>query len=150
MRQFDEYSNRNFEIFECLKSGKVYYGDLAKNDSSHAAVVVTILNGVVHYFCFTSQQETVKRYVSKDPDAGVKLSDEERTLIFPESEKETFIYCGRANWCKKSETDFLQQLSTSQITLRAELPNSLFEKIKNAIKSSETFSVIQLKEMGLI
>lgn len=138
------------KTFNGLKSGKVYYGDLAKNNSSHAAVVVAVLDDVVHYFCFTSQQETVKRYVLKDPEAGIKLSDEERKIIFPESEKDTFIYCGRANWCKKSEKEFLQLLSTSQITLRAELPAALFEKIKNAIRSSETFSVIQLKEMGLI
>ena len=38
------------KTFNGLKSGKVYYGDLAKNNSSHAAVVVAVLDDVVHYF----------------------------------------------------------------------------------------------------
>lgn len=38
--------------FNSLKAGKVFYGELAKDGSTHAAVVVTIHNGMVNYYCF--------------------------------------------------------------------------------------------------
>ena len=47
--------------FNTLKAGKVYYGEFAKDSSEHAAIVVTVHNEIVHYFCFTSQELTVKR-----------------------------------------------------------------------------------------
>lgn len=53
--------------FNSLKAGKVFYGELAKDGSTHAAVVVTIHKGMVNYYCFTSQELTIKRYKQTDP-----------------------------------------------------------------------------------
>ena len=84
--------------FNGLKAGKVYYGELAKDGSPHAAVVVTIHNGMVNYFCFTSQGLTIKRYKEYDPSASLTLSEDESKNIFQNSSKTTYIYCGKSNW----------------------------------------------------
>ncbi len=135
--------------FNCLKVGKVYYGDFAKDGSSHAAVVVTIHNGMVHYFCFTSQELTISRYVRKDPNAGIALSKAESDLFFAGSNKQTFIYCGRSNWGQISEKTFLEYLSIGKVTLKAELPAELFNRIKDAIRNSKTMTADMLEEIGL-
>lgn len=134
--------------FSTLKSGKVYYGEFAKDSSEHAAVVVSVHNGTVHYFCFTSQELTVKRYTQKDPLASVTLTKTEADLIFGEQSKQTFIYCGRSNWGQLYEKEFLQLLSNGSIKLKAELPPDLFERIKNAIRSSKTMTKTILNEIG--
>lgn len=63
--------------FSTLKAGKVYYGEFAGDSSEHAAVVVTVHKGMVNYFCFTSQELTVKRYAQKEPLAAVTLTKTE-------------------------------------------------------------------------
>lgn len=136
--------------FDSLKSGKVYYGELAKDSSEHAAVVVSVFNGMVNYFCFTSQELTIKRYTDKDPKASVTLAREETNLFFPNSEKATYIYCGRSNLGQVSESEFLEKLSSGQFVLKCELPADLFERIKNAIKSSKTMTPKLLAQIGLL
>lgn len=135
--------------FEALKAGKVYYGEFARDESSHAAVVISIRDSVVHYFCFTSQELTIKRYARNDPLACVPLTREEADLFFKDSRKQTFIYCGRSNWGRISEQAFLKGLSDGRILLKAELPMPLFERIKAAICSSKTMTKVMLEEMGL-
>ena len=135
--------------FNTLKAGKVYYGEFAKDSSEHAAIVVTVHNEIVHYFCFTSQELTVKRYTQKDPLASVSLTKDESDLIFGAGSKQTYIYCGRNNWGHLYEKEFLQFLSSGRITLKAELPSDLFERIKTAIKSSKTMTKTILDEIGL-
>ena len=135
--------------FELLKAGKVYYGDFAKDSSSHAAVVVTIHNDFVNFFCFTSQTITIERFKQKDPKATLELTKQEADLFFPNSEKDTYIYCGRSNWGKYSQTEFLELLSKGQISLKAELPDDLFMRIKKAIRESKTMTPNLIKDIGL-
>lgn len=135
--------------FNMLKADKFYYGEFAKNSSEHAAVVVTVHNGTVHYFCFTSQELTVKRYSQKDPLAAVILNKSEFDLIFGGQSKQTYIYCGRSNLGHLSENEFIKLLSSGKIKLKVELPETLFERIKNAIKNSKTMTKSILDEIGL-
>ncbi|MBQ6567368.1 MAG: hypothetical protein IJR93_08025 [Treponema sp.] len=137
------------KIFDSLKAGKVYYGDFARDGSSHAAVVISVYKGMVNYFCFTSQEQTIRRYLRNDPLAGVSLTEEESGLFFPNGGKQTFIYCGRSNWGQLLEKTFLEYLSTGKITLRAELPEELFTRIKNALRNSRTLTQSNLLEIGL-
>lgn len=95
--------------FNALKAGKVFYGELARDGSPYAAVVVAIHNGMVHYYCFTSQELTIKRYNQTDPLASVTLSDEEARTVFTCSSKTTYIYCGKSNWGRLPEEEFLKK-----------------------------------------
>ena len=133
-----------------LKSGKVFYGEFAKDGSFHAAIVVTIHSGMVNYFCFTSQELTIKRYNHTDPLATITLTEDETRNIFPDSTKTTYIYCGKSNWGRLPEEDFLKNLSDGIFTLRTEISSNLLIKIKNAIKNSKTMSEKSLKDMGLL
>lgn len=142
-------SEELLQKFGSLRAGKVYYGEFARDESSHAAVIVTVHNSMVHYFCFTSQEITIKRYTKNDPLASVSLTSEESDLFFKASGKRTFIYCGRSNWGQMSESAFLEGLSSGKITLRAELPAPLFERIKSAIRNSKTMTKPLLEEIGL-
>ena len=135
--------------FNSLKAGKVFYGELAKDGSTHAAVVVTIHNGIVNYYCFTSQELTIKRYNQSDPLASVKLTEMEARNIFPDSLKTTYIYCGKSNWGRMPEEDFLKKLSTGVFTLKSKVSCELFEKIKSAIKNSKTMTPKLLKVLGI-
>ena len=135
--------------FNSLKAGKVFYGELAKDGSTHAAVVVTIHDGMVNYYCFTSQELTIKRYTQTDPLASVKLTEMEARNIFPDSSKSTYIYCGKSNWGRIPEEDFLKKLSTGVFTLKSEVSCELFEKIKSAIKNSKTMTPKLLKVLGI-
>lgn len=135
--------------FNSLKAGKVFYGELAKDGSTHAAVVVTIHDGMVNYYCFTSQELTIKRYKQTDPLASVKLTEMEARNIFPDSLKTTYIYCGKSNWGRMPEEDFLKKLSTGVFTLKSKVSCELFEKIKSAIKNSKTMTPKLLKVLGI-
>lgn len=83
------------KIFDSLKAGKVYYGDFARDGSSHAAVVISVYKGMVNYFCFTSQEQTIRRYLRNDPLAGVSLTEEESGLFFRmEESRRSYIVVG--------------------------------------------------------
>ena len=135
--------------FQSLKAGKVFYGELAKDGSPHAAVVVTIHNGMVNYYCFTSQELTIKRYNQSDPLASVRLSEAEARSIFPDSSKTTYIYCGKSNWGRIPEDEFLKKLSTGVFSLKSEISVELFEKIKSAVKNSKTMTPKLIKVLGI-
>ena len=135
--------------FNSLKAGKVFYGELAKDGSTHAAVVVTIHNGMVNYYCFTSQELTIKRYKQTDPLASVKLTEMEARNIFPDSLKTTYIYCGKSNWGRMPEEDFLKKLSTGVFFFFLKVSCELFEKINSAIKNSKTMTPKLLKVLGI-
>ena len=92
---------------------------------------------------------TVKRYSQKDPLAAVILNKSESDLIFGGQSKQTYIYCGRSNWGHLSENEFIKLLSSGKIKLKVELPETLFERIKNAIKNSKTMTKSILDEIGL-
>lgn len=132
-----------------LKAGKVFYGEFAKDGSPHAAVVVTIHDGMVNYFCFTSQKLTIKRYSQTDPLASITLTDDEARNIFPNSAKSTYIYCGRSNWGMIPEEEFLRKLSSGVFILKTEVSADLCERIKFAIKSSKTMTPKLIDMMGL-
>ena len=128
---------------------KVFYGEFAKDGSPHAAVVVTIHNGMVNYFCFTSQELTIKRYNQTDPLVSITLTEDEARNIFPNSTKTTYIYCGKSNWGRIPEEEFLKKLSNGVFTLKTEVSTDLFERIKIAVKSSKTMTPKLLKILGL-
>ena len=132
-----------------LKAGKVFYGEFAKDGSPHAAVVVTIHDGMVNYFCFTSQKLTIKRYNQTDPLASITLTDEEARNIFPDSVKTTYIYCGKSNWGRIPEEGFFRKLSSGVFNLKTEVSADLFERIKSAIKSSKTMTPKLIELLGL-
>lgn len=135
--------------FQSLKAGKVFYGELAKDGSPHAAVVVTIHNEMVNYYCFTSQELTIKRYNQSDPLASVRLSEAEARNIFLDSSKTTYIYCGKSNWGRIPEDEFLKKLSTGVFSLKSEISVELFEKIKSAVKNSKTMTPKLIKVLGI-
>lgn len=48
------------EKYHLIKAGNAYYGAFARDNSDHAAVVVSIYNDIVNYFSITSSKEFIE------------------------------------------------------------------------------------------
>lgn len=138
------------EELHLIKAGKVYYGAFARDDSDHAAVVVSIYNDTVNYFSITSSRnfiEGIQR--NRDPEAIVELTEEETKLFFPDNPKKDWIYCGIANWQIKKYKDFAADYAAGKIRLVGNATEALFRRVIKAIRGSITYTHRNLVEMGL-
>lgn len=92
-----QISSELLEKFNLLREGKVYYGEFTKDTSFHAAVVITMYNDRLNCFCITSSASYIKSVSKIDKAAVIPLPKELVSRIFIEQQKESWIYCGRAN-----------------------------------------------------
>lgn len=132
-----------------IETGNVYYGSLAKDGSNHAAVIICVTDEKVFCICLTSQKDTIQYYSTIDEFAVVKLTNEERALYFPTSDKPTWIYCGKAGLCEHYLDDFFELLAQKKIIVRAKAPTGLVSKVVIAIHQSVTFSDIEKETLGV-
>lgn len=137
------------EKFNSLKEGKVYYGEFARDTSFHAAVVITMHNDRLNCYCISSSKSFIDSVSKYDEKAVVKLSDVLVGKIFSEQRKESWIYCGKANLRTISRKDFLDMLSKRKISFREEIAEDFLSELKNAIRSSVTYSKRDLENLGL-
>ena len=144
-----QISSEFLEKFNLLKEGKVYYGEFARDTSFHAAVVITMHNNRLNCFCITSSASYIKSVSKIDKAAVVPLSKELVSRIFVEQQKESWIYCGRANLKTISKKEFLDLLSKNKISFRDEVSPDFLKQLQNAIRSSITYSKQMLSDLGL-
>lgn len=128
-----------------IEEGKVYFGNLALDGSPHCAIVAKVINGEVHYFCFTSREEKINIRRKNDPLAVLDIDDTVAKLLFPLDTKKTFLYCGRMNWQKKSVEEFMKMIADGTAEFRYKIEDDLYSEIKNAINSSVTLSKAEKK-----
>lgn len=136
--------------FGLVKKKNSYYGAFAKDGTDHVAIVVSIYNNTVHYFCITSSEDFINARLLSDPDAVVSLEMKETVIFFPNDTKKDWIYCGAMNWGQMPLDDFKRQLATGIINYINGVPDDLFEKIIDAIKASDTYSEEDLTTMGIL
>ena len=137
------------EKFNFLKEGKVYYGEFARDTSFHAAVVITMHDERLNCYCISSSKAYIESVSKFDKSAVVKVPETLVSQIFKEYQKDSWIYCGKANLKTIEKTDFLALLSTNKISFREEVSADFLAKLKKAVKSSITYSKQMLVELGL-
>ena len=132
-----------------LKEGKVYYGEFAKDNSFHAAIVITMHNDRLNCFCITSSKKYIDSISKVDKLAVVKIPESLVKKIFPDGQKESWVYCGKANLKTFEKQDFLDLLSKNIISFKDEIPDELLNQLKEAVRSSITYSKQMLAELGV-
>lgn len=137
------------EKYESLKAGKVYYGEFAKDTSLHGGVVLSVVDGIVHVFCITSSERFIQSQRIYDPQSIVEVPSDIVNEVFSEQQKPSWVYCGKANHSVYSEKEFLSLLSEGKIAFKCTADDSFFEKVKNAVRNSVTYTSYDLSSMGV-
>lgn len=135
--------------FDHLKEGKVYYGEFAKDASFHAAVVITMYKDRLNCFCITSSKIYIDSVLKNDKEAVVKVPESLVNRIFTEKQKESWIYCGKANLKSIGKDDFLDLLSKNKISFKDEVSPDFLQELRIAARNSKTYSRQMLSELGL-
>lgn len=143
-----QISSEILKKFNLLKEGKVYYGEFAKDSSFHAAVVITMYKDRLNCFCITSSKSYIDSVSKIDKSAVVSVPKSLVDRIFTEQQKDSWIYCGKANLKTINKNDFLALLSKNKISFKDEVPEEFLAQLKIAVKSSITYSKQMLSELG--
>jgi hypothetical protein len=130
-----------------ITEGNVYRGFLAKNKSKyHNVIIICVKDNNVFWFCIDSSENSKSFFQRSDKNALVMLTKDEQEIYWPDSDKESYVFCGELGFCPgesepfKSLDEFYEQLSNGAIVSLEKCPDSLFHKIQNAIQNSKTLS----------